>query len=107
MTPLRRQMIDDVTARGLAKSTQASYLHAVTSLGRYHRKNPDRCSGSQSSGAVLDFIADSGSDYLRLSNVTGSRSVRPSSDYVQRARIVATGLKGVRLRPPGKRTFFW
>jgi site-specific recombinase XerD len=42
MTPLRRQMIEDMTARGLAKATHDSYLHAVRELARFHGKSPDR-----------------------------------------------------------------
>ena len=37
MTPLRRQMIEDMTARGFSRATHASYLHAVTELARFHR----------------------------------------------------------------------
>ena len=41
MTPLRRQMIEDMTARGFSQATHASYLHAVTELARFHRTSPD------------------------------------------------------------------
>jgi integrase len=40
MTPLRRQMIEDVTVRGFSEATHASYLHAVTELARFHRSFP-------------------------------------------------------------------
>ena len=42
MTPLRRQMIEDMTARGFSKATHDSYLHAVGELARFHRTSPDR-----------------------------------------------------------------
>src|SRR3954471_21444045 len=42
MTPLRRQMIQDVTVRGFSRATHDSYLHAVTELARFHRTSPDR-----------------------------------------------------------------
>ena len=32
MTPLRQRMINDMTVRGLARSTMASYLCSVTRL---------------------------------------------------------------------------
>ena len=44
MTPLRRQMIEDMIARGFSPATQKSYLRAVTELPRFHGKSPDRLS---------------------------------------------------------------
>lgn len=41
MTPLRRQMIEDMRARGLAGGTQDCYLRAVTCLARFYNKSPD------------------------------------------------------------------
>ncbi len=40
MSPLRRQMIEDLSARGLARSTQECYLRAVTCLDRFYDKSP-------------------------------------------------------------------
>ena len=60
MTPLRRQMIDDMTVRGLAKSTQASYLHAVASLARYHRKSPDALSAREVQRFLVHLVEDRG-----------------------------------------------
>jgi site-specific recombinase XerD len=37
-------MIHDLTIRGLANSTQKSYLQAVTGLTRYYRRSPDQLS---------------------------------------------------------------
>ena len=42
MTPLRRQMIEDMTVRGFSRATHDSYLHAVAELARFHRASPDR-----------------------------------------------------------------
>ena len=41
MTPLRRRMIEDMSARGLAKKTQDAYLRAVSRLARFYNKSPD------------------------------------------------------------------
>lgn len=41
MTPLRQQMTEDMIARGLAKGTQETYLHAVAELARFHGRSPD------------------------------------------------------------------
>lgn len=41
MTPLRRQMIEDMSARGLASKTQDGYLRAVSCLARFYDKSPD------------------------------------------------------------------
>jgi len=41
MTPLRKQMIDDMVVRGLAEQTQSAYLRAVTGLSRYYGRRPD------------------------------------------------------------------
>lgn len=40
----------------------------------------------QSSAAVLDFIAESCSDWVRLETPPRSHSVRSCSDYLRRAR---------------------
>lgn len=41
MTPLRRRMIEDMSARGLARKTKEAYLRAVFRLARYYNKSPD------------------------------------------------------------------
>ena len=50
MTPLRRQMIEDMIARGFSRRTQKSYLHAVTELARFHGKSPDRLTPREAPG---------------------------------------------------------
>jgi integrase/recombinase XerD len=42
MTALRQRMIEDMRLRGLADSTQRSYLHYVTEYAKYYGKSPDR-----------------------------------------------------------------
>ena len=50
MTPLRQRMINDMTVRGLADSTMASYLRSVTRLARHYRRSPDQISAPRSPG---------------------------------------------------------
>ena len=52
MTPLRQRMINDMTVRGLARSTMESYLRSVTRLARHYRRRPDRISARE----VQDFL---------------------------------------------------
>ena len=42
MTPLRQQMIDDMTVRGLSPHTQTAYLKAVAGLTRFYQRWPDQ-----------------------------------------------------------------
>lgn len=42
MTPLRRQMIDDMTVRGMAETTKKAYLQAVIGLASHYRRPPDQ-----------------------------------------------------------------
>jgi site-specific recombinase XerD len=44
MTPLQQRMIEDMTVRGLAKSTQQVYLRAVRDLAAYYKRSPDTLS---------------------------------------------------------------
>jgi len=44
MTPLRKQMIDDMVVRGLAEQTQSAYLRAVAGLSQFYRRRPDTLS---------------------------------------------------------------
>ena len=52
MTALRQRMINDMTVRGLASSTMASYLRSVTRLARHYGRSPDRISASE----VQDYL---------------------------------------------------
>ncbi len=60
MTPLRRQMIDDMTVRGLSKATQETYLRAVASLARFHRKSPDTLSAREVQRFMVHLVEDRG-----------------------------------------------
>ena len=40
MTPLRRRFIEDMQLRGLAPTTQRSYLHYVTEYSRFYNTSP-------------------------------------------------------------------
>jgi site-specific recombinase XerD len=42
MSPLRRRMIEDMSVRNLAPTTQQSYLHHVSKFSRYFGRSPDR-----------------------------------------------------------------
>ena len=42
ISPLRRQMIEDMTVRNLSPATQQSYLSAVSKFGWYFGRSPDR-----------------------------------------------------------------
>jgi hypothetical protein len=44
ISPLRRRMIEDMTARRLAEPTQIAHLRAVTLLAEFLRKSPDTVS---------------------------------------------------------------
>ena len=58
MTPLRRRMIEDMTARGFAAATHASYLHAVAELARFHRTSPDRLTPREVQRFLVHLIED-------------------------------------------------
>ncbi len=45
ISPLRRRMIEDMTARRLAEPTQIAHLRAVTLLAKFLRKSPDTVTG--------------------------------------------------------------
>jgi site-specific recombinase XerD len=42
LSPLRRRMIEDMTVRNLASTTQQVYLHHVSKFSRHFRRSPDR-----------------------------------------------------------------
>ncbi len=42
MSPLRRRMIEDMSVRNLAPTTQQSYLHHVSKFSRYFGRSPGR-----------------------------------------------------------------
>jgi Phage integrase, N-terminal SAM-like domain len=42
LSPLRRRMIEDMTARYLSPATQRSYISVVSKFSRYFGRSPDR-----------------------------------------------------------------
>ena len=60
MTPLRRQMIQDMTVRGFSRATHDSYLHAVTELARFHRASPDRLTPREVQCFLVHLVEDRG-----------------------------------------------
>ena len=42
MTKLREKMVEDLQLRGLAPSTQKTYVRAVQHLAKHYRKSPDK-----------------------------------------------------------------
>lgn len=60
MTTLRRQMIEDMTARGLSEKTQSGYLRAVTGLARFHGKSPDELSAREVQRFLVHLLEDRG-----------------------------------------------
>jgi integrase/recombinase XerD len=42
MTPLKQRFIEDMQLRGLAPTTQRSYLHYVTEYAKFYNTSPDK-----------------------------------------------------------------
>lgn len=42
MTPLRQRFIEDMHLRGLAETTQRSYIHYVSGFAKFYKTSPDR-----------------------------------------------------------------
>jgi len=42
MTPLRQRYIEDMQLRGLAPTTQRSYLHYVAEYAKFYKTSPDQ-----------------------------------------------------------------
>lgn len=42
MTPLRQRMIEDMTLRGLAPTTQRSYIHYVAEFAKFYNTSPEK-----------------------------------------------------------------
>lgn len=47
MSPLRKQMDDDMLVRGMAMSTREAYLNAVAGLAKYYGRGPDQLNESE------------------------------------------------------------
>lgn len=42
MTPLRQRMIEEMQLRGLAETTQKSYIYTIRRLAAYYNRSPDQ-----------------------------------------------------------------
>ena len=60
MTPLRQQMIEAMTLRGLSQPTQRSYVRAVQGLAAYYRRRPDTLSNAEIQRYLIHLIEDRG-----------------------------------------------
>ena len=58
MSHLRKQMTDDMTIRGLAQSTQETYLRAVAGLAKFHRQRPDALSDKDVQRYLVHLIEE-------------------------------------------------
>lgn len=58
MTPLRRQMIDQMTVRGMAETTKRAYLHAVAGIAKYYRRSPDQLNEREVQQYLLHLIQE-------------------------------------------------
>ncbi len=58
MTPLRRQMIEEMQLRGYAQSTIEGYVHAVAQLARHYRRSPDKLEEEEVRRYLLHLTLD-------------------------------------------------
>ena len=60
MTLLRKRMIDDMVAAGLAANTQAAYIRAVRGLAKHTRRSPDQLSEAEVRSYLLHLRDERG-----------------------------------------------
>jgi len=58
MSPLRKQMDDDLVVRGMSPRTRESYLGAVTALAKHYGRSPDRISAPEVQRYLLHLIQE-------------------------------------------------
>lgn len=58
MTPLRRQMIEEMQLRGYAQSTIDGYVHAVAQLARHYRRSPNQLEEDEVRRYLLHLAVD-------------------------------------------------
>jgi site-specific recombinase XerD len=58
MTELRRQMEDDMVARGYASRTRSSYLWGVASLARFYHRSPDQISDAEVQAYLVHLLRE-------------------------------------------------
>src|SRR4029450_3163793 len=69
MTPLQQRMIEDMTVRGLAKSTQHAYLRAVRDLATYYQRSPDTLSTRAIQRYLLALHEERGLTYATCNTI--------------------------------------
>ena len=69
MTPLQQRMIEDMTVRGLAPSTQRAYLRAVRDLTAYYKRRPDTLSTREIQRYLLMLHAERGLTYSTCNTI--------------------------------------
>ena len=60
MTLLRKRMIDDMIAAGLAANTQAAYIRAVRGLAKHYRRSPDQLTQAEVRSYLLHLRDERG-----------------------------------------------
>jgi site-specific recombinase XerD len=58
MSPLRKQMDEDLVVRGMSPRTRESYLGAVTALAKHYGRSPDRISAPEVQRYLLYLIQE-------------------------------------------------
>lgn len=58
MSPLRKQMQDDMVLRGLAPRTQEAYIGAVVGLARYYKRSPEFLTQEEVQKYLLHLIEE-------------------------------------------------
>ena len=58
MSPLRKQMDEDMVVRGLAVRTRESYLEAVAALAKYYGRRPDQIDEAQVQRYIVHLLQD-------------------------------------------------
>lgn len=58
MSPLRKQMEDDLVVRGMSPRTLESYTGAVAALAKHYGRSPDRISAAEVQGYLLYLIQE-------------------------------------------------
>jgi site-specific recombinase XerD len=58
MSPLRKQMDEDLVVRGMSPRTRESYLGAVTALAKHYGRSPDRISAPEVQRYLLHLIQE-------------------------------------------------
>ena len=69
MTPLQQRMLEDMTVRGLAKSTQQVSLRAVRDLAAYYKRSPDTLSTRDIQRYLLMLHEERGLTYATCNTI--------------------------------------